>query len=42
MYSTPTITKIGDYRKLTNGAGRARERDLIGFPALIVLYWPWS
>lgn len=41
MYQKPTITKIGSYRTLTNGAGTARERDLLGFRALIVIHWPW-
>ena len=40
MYQKPTITKIGSYRTLTNGAGTARERDLLGFRALIVIHWP--
>jgi len=26
----------------TNGAGKARERDLLGFSALIVIHWPWG
>ena len=39
MYQKPTITKIGSYRTLTNGAGS--ERDLLGFRALIVIHWPW-
>lgn len=34
MYQKPTITKIGNYRTLTNGAGKARERDLLGFSAV--------
>ena len=42
MYQKPTITKIGNYRTLTNGAGKARERDLLGFSALIVIHWPWG
>ncbi|CYU91523.1 lasso RiPP family leader peptide-containing protein [Streptococcus suis] len=37
MYQKPTITKIGSYRTLTNGAGGARERDLLGFRALMDL-----
>ncbi|MEG3270615.1 lasso RiPP family leader peptide-containing protein [Streptococcus suis] len=41
MYQKPTITKIGSYRTLTNGAGGAHERDLLGFRALIVIHWPW-
>ena len=42
MYRKPTITKIGSFAKLTNGAGAARERDLLGFSALIVIHWPWG
>lgn len=41
MYNKPTISKIGGYRTLTNGAGKAREKDLLGFKELIVIHWPW-
>ncbi|WP_268918853.1 hypothetical protein [Actinomyces trachealis] len=41
MYCKPTITTIGNFKDVTNGAGKARERDLLGFSALIVIHWPW-
>lgn len=42
MYSKPTVTAIGSFKELTNGAGKAREKDLLGFRALIVIHWPWG
>ncbi|WP_251883476.1 lasso RiPP family leader peptide-containing protein [Bifidobacterium longum] len=42
MYTKPTVTTIGSFKEVTNGAGKAHEKDLLGFRALIVLYWPWA
>lgn len=41
MYNPPVLTKIGSFGKLTNGLGRAREKDLMGFRALFVVHHPW-
>ncbi len=41
MYMAPTISKIGGFNELTNGAGSYRNRDLLGFRALVVIYHPW-
>ena len=29
MYSKPTVTTIGDFKDVTNGARKAREKDLL-------------
>lgn len=42
MYTKPTVTTIGSFKEVTNGAGKAHEKDLLGFRALIVLHWPWA
>jgi len=42
MYSSPTLTPVADFRSATNGGGKAKEKDLLGFSALIVIHWPWS
>ena len=42
MYTKPAVTVVGDFKDLTKGAGKAREKDLLGFRALIVIHWPWS
>ncbi len=42
MYETPVLTSIADYADATNGAGHAPLKDVWGFRALAVVYWPWS
>jgi hypothetical protein len=36
------LTPIAQFKDVTNGGGKARERDLLGFRAVIVIHWPWS
>lgn len=36
MHSKPTVTTIGSFKEVTNGVGKAREKDLLGFRSLIV------
>jgi hypothetical protein len=40
-YATPTLTRIGSFEEVTKSLGSAREHDILGFPALIVIHWPW-
>jgi len=42
MYTPPTLTPVGDFKSVTNGAGKARARDFFGLPALFVIYWSWT
>ena len=42
MYETPVLTRIADFADATNGAGHAPLKDVWGFRALAVVYWPWS
>lgn len=41
MYVSPKVTNLGDFREVTLGGGRAPEKDLLGFRALIVIHHPW-
>ena len=42
MYETPVLTRIADFADATNGAGHAPLKEVWGFRALAVVYWPWS
>ncbi|MBE3002305.1 lasso RiPP family leader peptide-containing protein [Nocardiopsis sp. HNM0947] len=41
MYRPPMLTEIAAFKKDTNGAGSATERDLLGFRAVFVVHPPW-
>lgn len=41
MYSAPALTPVADFKPVTNGGGKAKEKDIWGFRALIVIHWPW-
>ncbi|MFD8530529.1 lasso RiPP family leader peptide-containing protein [Streptosporangium canum] len=37
-YTTPTLTEIGSFEDVTKSLGSAREHDILGFRALIVIH----
>lgn len=39
-YTTPSLTRIGSFETVTKSLGSARERDILGFRALIVIHPP--
>lgn len=41
MYRPPMLTEIAEFKKDTNGAGSATERDALGFRAIFVIHPPW-
>jgi len=41
MHRPPRLTEVADFKKNTNGAGSATERDLPGFRTIFVIHPPW-
>lgn len=39
-YTSPTLTRIGSFEEVTKSLGSAREHDILGFRALIVIHLP--
>ncbi|SDI37821.1 hypothetical protein SAMN05421505_1479 [Sinosporangium album] len=39
-YTAPALTRIGSFETVTKSLGSARERDILGFRALIVIHPP--
>jgi hypothetical protein len=39
-YTAPSLTRIGSFEAVTKSLGSARERDILGFRALIVIHPP--
>ncbi|MER7210024.1 lasso RiPP family leader peptide-containing protein [Streptosporangium sp. NPDC000239] len=39
-YTAPTLTRIGSFEDVTKSLGSAREHDILGFRALIVIHPP--
>lgn len=40
-YTAPTLTRIGSFEAVTKSLGSAKETDILGFRALIVIHPPW-